>query len=85
MEAVKIDQKAMHQEKEALKKLENVKKDHERRLQELMNNQKRNTLCGQLIGMCCVVVHFSTLFLILRILFTIFQCTNLFQLSLLLD
>ena len=66
MEAVKIDQKAMHQEKEALKKLENVKKDHERRLQELMNNQKRNTLCGQLIGMSCVVVHFLTLFLILE-------------------
>ncbi|XP_066952776.1 ribosome quality control complex subunit NEMF [Macrobrachium rosenbergii] len=49
MEAVKIDQKAMHQEREALKKLENVKKDHERRLQELMDNQKNNTLQGQLI------------------------------------
>ncbi|XP_068212813.1 ribosome quality control complex subunit NEMF-like [Palaemon carinicauda] len=49
MEAVKIDQKAMHQEREALKKLENVKKDHERRLQELMNNQKNNIVRGQLI------------------------------------
>lgn len=49
LEAVKIDQKAMHQEKEALKKLENVKRDHERRLQELTDNQKASTLLGQLI------------------------------------
>ncbi|KAK7079903.1 hypothetical protein SK128_022376, partial [Halocaridina rubra] len=49
IEAVKIDQRAMQQEREALKKLENVKRDHERRLQELMDNQKATTLLGQLI------------------------------------
>lgn len=50
MEAVKIDQKAMQQEKEALKKLANVKQDHMKRLQDLSNMQKNNILQGQLIG-----------------------------------
>ncbi|XP_063613689.1 ribosome quality control complex subunit NEMF-like isoform X2 [Penaeus indicus] len=49
MEAVKIDQKAMQQEKEALKKLANVKQDHMKRLQDLSNMQKNNILQGQLI------------------------------------
>lgn len=50
MEAVKIDQKAMQQEKEALKKLANVKQDHLKRLQDLSERQKNNILQGQLIG-----------------------------------
>lgn len=35
MESQKIDMKALQQEKQALKKLENVKKDHEQRLEAL--------------------------------------------------
>ena len=32
MEGQRIDMKALHQEKQAMKKLDNVKKDHEHRL-----------------------------------------------------
>lgn len=49
MEAGKIDQKAVQKEKEALKKLENVKRDHERRLQDLSCTQKTNELHGHMI------------------------------------
>lgn len=57
MEAFKIDQKAMQQEKEALKKLANVKQDHMKRLQDLSNMQKNNILQGQLIGKDCRKDH----------------------------
>lgn len=40
IEGQKIDRKALQQEKDALKKLDNVKKDHEKRLQELARLQE---------------------------------------------
>lgn len=46
MESQKIDMKALHQEKQALKKLENVKRDHEQRLEALHQAQVS-------IGVCC--------------------------------
>lgn len=39
MESQKIDMKALQQEKQALKKLENVKRDHEQRLDALHQAQ----------------------------------------------
>lgn len=39
MESHKIDMKALQQEKHALKKLENVKRDHEQRLEALHQAQ----------------------------------------------
>lgn len=42
MEGQKIDMKALQQEKQALKKLENVKKDHEQRLEALHQAQVSN-------------------------------------------
>ena len=39
MESQKIDMKALSQEKSALKKLENVRKDHERRIELLQKSQ----------------------------------------------
>lgn len=39
MESQKIDMKALQQEKQALKKLENVKRDHEQRLEALHQAQ----------------------------------------------
>ena len=51
LESIKIDQKAMQQQKDALKKLENVKKDHEKRLLDLHKKQEVDTQKGQLIGM----------------------------------
>ncbi|XP_071551186.1 uncharacterized protein Clbn [Panulirus ornatus] len=49
MEAGKIDHRALQKEKEALRKLENVKRDHERRLQELSSSQKTSELQGHII------------------------------------
>ncbi|RWS17356.1 Nuclear export mediator factor Nemf-like protein [Dinothrombium tinctorium] len=40
LEGQKIDRKALHAEKEALKKLENVKSDHEKRIKELIESQE---------------------------------------------
>ena len=39
MEGQKIDLKALSQEKMALKKLENVRNDHQRRIEQLQKNQ----------------------------------------------
>jgi len=39
MESQKIDMKALSQEKTAMKKLENVRKDHERRIELLQKSQ----------------------------------------------
>ncbi|KAG0710660.1 Nuclear export mediator factor Nemf [Chionoecetes opilio] len=49
MESVKIDQKAVQKEKEVHRKLANVKRDHERRLQELVEHQRENEERGRLI------------------------------------
>ena len=50
LESIKIDQKAVQKEKEVHRKLENVKRDHERRLQELVEHQRENEERGRLIG-----------------------------------
>jgi len=49
LESQKIDVKALNQEKTALKKLENVRKDHERRLQTLQEEQDTDKLKAELI------------------------------------
>ncbi|XP_045460688.1 nuclear export mediator factor NEMF homolog isoform X1 [Harmonia axyridis] len=49
MESQKIELKALHQEKEALKKLENVKKDHQQRLVALEKTQEIDKQKAELI------------------------------------
>ncbi|XP_048456043.1 ribosome quality control complex subunit NEMF-like [Rhincodon typus] len=56
LEGQKIDLKALQQEKQALKKLENVRKDHEKRLDALQANQEYDKLKGELIEMNLNVV-----------------------------
>ncbi|XP_072222266.1 ribosome quality control complex subunit NEMF [Leuresthes tenuis] len=51
MESQKIDMKALHQEKQALKKLENVKKDHVQRLEALHQAQEVDRVKGELVEM----------------------------------
>ncbi|KAJ1104155.1 hypothetical protein NDU88_001570 [Pleurodeles waltl] len=51
LEGQKIDLKALQQEKQALKKLENVRKDHEQRLESLQQAQEIDTVKGELIEM----------------------------------
>ncbi|KAG9268213.1 nuclear export mediator factor NEMF [Astyanax mexicanus] len=51
MESQKIDIKALQQEKQAMKKLENVKKDHEQRLEALHQAQEVDRLKGELVEM----------------------------------
>ncbi|CAI9591240.1 unnamed protein product, partial [Staurois parvus] len=51
MEGQKIDIKALHLEKQALKKLENVRKDHEQRLETLQHTQEIDKSKGELIEM----------------------------------
>ncbi|KAM4777425.1 ribosome quality control complex subunit NEMF [Cyanocitta cristata] len=56
LEGQKIDLKALQQEKQALKKLENVRKDHEHRLEALQQAQEADKLKGELIEMNLEVV-----------------------------
>uniref|UniRef100_A0A4W4EP04 Ribosome quality control complex subunit NEMF n=1 Tax=Electrophorus electricus TaxID=8005 RepID=A0A4W4EP04_ELEEL len=56
MESQKIDMKALQQEKQALKKLENVKKDHEQRLEALHQAQELDRLKGELVEMNLPIV-----------------------------
>lgn len=49
LEGQKIDMKTMHQEREALKKLSNVKQDHAKRLDELTKNQELDKQKAELI------------------------------------
>ncbi|KAM4690583.1 ribosome quality control complex subunit NEMF-like [Rhinophrynus dorsalis] len=51
LEGQKIDLKALHQERQALKKLENVRKDHEQRLESLSAAQEIDKAKGELIEM----------------------------------
>ncbi|KAH3859417.1 ribosome quality control complex subunit NEMF-like [Dreissena polymorpha] len=51
MEGQKIELKTLQQEKQALKKLENVKKDHEKRVEGLQKEQEVDKMKGQLIEM----------------------------------
>ncbi|NWH88572.1 NEMF factor, partial [Aegithalos caudatus] len=56
LEGQRIDLKALQQEKQALKKLENVRKDHEHRLEALQQAQEADQLKGELIEMNLEVV-----------------------------
>ncbi|XP_008309314.1 ribosome quality control complex subunit NEMF [Cynoglossus semilaevis] len=57
MESQKIDMKALQQEKQALKKLENVKRDHEQRLDALHQAQEVDRVKGELIEMNLPIVE----------------------------
>jgi len=57
LEAQKIELKTIHQEKSALKKLENVKKDHEARIKGLQDVQALDRRKGELIEMNSVLVE----------------------------
>ncbi|XP_024412914.2 ribosome quality control complex subunit NEMF [Desmodus rotundus] len=56
IEGQKIDLKALQQEKQALKKLDNFRKDHENRLEALQQAQEIDKLKGELIEMNLPVV-----------------------------
>ncbi|XP_064262578.1 ribosome quality control complex subunit NEMF-like isoform X2 [Passer domesticus] len=56
LEGQKIDLKALQQEKQALKKLENVRRDHEHRLEALQQAQEADQLKGELIEVNLEVV-----------------------------
>ncbi|XP_068573922.1 ribosome quality control complex subunit NEMF [Cebidichthys violaceus] len=57
MESQRIDMKALQQEKQALKKLENVKRDHEQRLEALHQTQEVDRIKGELVEMNLPVVE----------------------------
>ncbi|XP_067310891.1 ribosome quality control complex subunit NEMF-like isoform X2 [Pseudorasbora parva] len=57
MESQKLDMKALQQEKHALKKLENVRRDHEQRLEALHQAQEVERLKGELVEMNLPVVE----------------------------
>ncbi|NXH20954.1 NEMF factor, partial [Bucco capensis] len=57
LEGQKIDLKALQQEKQALKKLENVRRDHEHRLEALQQAQEADQLKGELIEMNLAMVE----------------------------
>ncbi|XP_030069934.1 ribosome quality control complex subunit NEMF isoform X2 [Microcaecilia unicolor] len=56
LEGQKIDLKALQQEKQALKKLENVRKDHVQRLESLHQSQEIDKVKGELIEMNLEIV-----------------------------
>ncbi|XP_061117137.1 ribosome quality control complex subunit NEMF-like [Conger conger] len=56
MESQKIDVKALQQEKQAMKKLDNVKKDHMQRLEALHQAQEVDRLKGELVEMNLAMV-----------------------------
>uniref|UniRef100_A0A8C6XG73 Ribosome quality control complex subunit NEMF n=1 Tax=Naja naja TaxID=35670 RepID=A0A8C6XG73_NAJNA len=56
LESQKIDLKALQQEKQALKKLENVRKDHEYRLEALHQAQEIDKVKGELVEMNLEIV-----------------------------
>uniref|UniRef100_A0A8C8SHM0 Ribosome quality control complex subunit NEMF n=1 Tax=Pelusios castaneus TaxID=367368 RepID=A0A8C8SHM0_9SAUR len=56
LEGQKIDLKALQQEKQALKKLENVRKDHEHRLEVLHQAQEIDKVKGELVEMNLEIV-----------------------------
>uniref|UniRef100_A0A8C3ASP4 Ribosome quality control complex subunit NEMF n=1 Tax=Cyclopterus lumpus TaxID=8103 RepID=A0A8C3ASP4_CYCLU len=57
MESQRIDMKALQQEKHAMKKLENVKRDHEQRLEALHQTQEVDRIKGELVEMNMPVVE----------------------------
>lgn len=56
VESQKIELKTLQQERSAMKKLENIKKDHEKRLEGLQKEQETDKLKGQLIEMNLTLV-----------------------------
>ncbi|KAM4624775.1 ribosome quality control complex subunit NEMF isoform 2-T3 [Polymixia lowei] len=57
MEGQRIDMKALQQEKQALKKLDNVKRDHEQRLEALHQAQEVDRVKGELVEMNLAIVE----------------------------
>ncbi|TNN61015.1 Nuclear export mediator factor Nemf [Liparis tanakae] len=57
VESQRIDMKALQQEKHAMKKLENVKRDHEQRLEALHQTQEVDRVKGELVEMNMAVVE----------------------------
>lgn len=57
MESQKLDMRALQQEKQALKKLENVRKDHQQRLEALHQAQEVERLKGELVELNLPVVQ----------------------------
>ncbi|KAJ8394233.1 hypothetical protein AAFF_G00048160 [Aldrovandia affinis] len=57
MESQKIDVKALHQEKQAMKKLDNVRRDHVQRLEALHQAQEVDRLKGELVEMNLAMVE----------------------------
>ena len=57
IEGQKIDHKSLQAEKDALKKLDNVKKDHEKRLEQLASAQKSDEKKANLIEVNCDLVE----------------------------
>lgn len=57
MESQKLDMRALQQEKQALKKLENVRKDHQQRLEALNQAQEVERLKGELVELNLPVVQ----------------------------
>ncbi|KAK1893582.1 Nuclear export mediator factor Nemf [Dissostichus eleginoides] len=57
MESQRIDMKALQQEKQAMKKLDNVKKDHVQRLEALHQAQEVDRVKGELVEMNLPVVE----------------------------
>lgn len=57
MESQRIDMKALQQEKQAMKKLENVKKDHVQRLEALHQVQEVDRVKGELVEMNLPIVE----------------------------
>ena len=56
MEGQKIDLKALSQEKMALKKLENVRNDHQRRIEQLQKNQVSFQLLNLILLSIIIVI-----------------------------
>ena len=63
IESQKIDSKALNQEKEAMKKLDKVKKDHQKRLEELNRVQEEDIRKAKLIETNCDLVEKALLVL----------------------
>ncbi|XP_056332418.1 ribosome quality control complex subunit NEMF isoform X2 [Danio aesculapii] len=57
MESQKLDMRALQQEKQAMKKLENVRKDHQQRLEALHQAQEVERLKGELVELNLPVVQ----------------------------
>ena len=78
LESQKIDMKVAQQEKQALKKLENIKKDHDNRLQLLEKEQEKDRVFGELIELNTEVRH--VIYLLLTVFHIISKDFQMFRL-----